>query len=116
RRADEDCAREVESEEDGGGVAAYPRDDHANESDDTVTYIENIPDVELKTDDEEEDDRPEVRQTLNEVRVGDQAEHARSDQNPHENGPDRRRLIDSGCHQVAGESEKEKEAHLDLNC
>ena len=55
-------------------------------------------------------------QALDKIRVGDQAEYARPDQDPHEDGPDRRRLVDSGCHKVAGESEEEEEAHLDLNC
>lgn len=56
-----------------------------------------------------------MRQGRDEVGVGDQAKHARSDQNPDENRPDRRRLVDPGCHEVTGEREEEEEAHLELD-
>lgn len=116
RSTDEDRTCKVEPEEDSGCVATYPGYDHAEEAYNTVAWIDDVLDIELETDDEEEEDGPEMRQGRDEVRVSDQAEHARSDQNPHENRPDRRRLVDAGCHKVAGEREEEKEAHLNLNC
>ena len=114
-RCYEDGAPERKTEEKRDKIAQDPRDNDAAARDQRVPGLRDVLQAELQADDEQQDHGSQVRNTADKVSVGNDPQHAGSNEEPNQDFADDRGLVHAGGKQVSGQRDEEEKGHLELD-